>query len=115
MQNIKRLYYCVENILSGLQSVQYVAERVWITLRKCGSLFFQDLCGDSMIFNNWYQDLTPLLHSKVWLNMMDVPNANLFYDLVFAAMILMYLTYTWGNSVHQQSKRKNPADYENDE
>lgn len=52
MQNIKRLYYCVENILSGLQSVQYVAERVWITLRKCGSLFFQDLCGDSMIFNN---------------------------------------------------------------
>lgn len=44
-----------------------------------------------------------------------VPNANLFYDLAFAAMILMYLTYTWGNSVHQQSKRKNPADYENDE
>ncbi|XP_018531240.1 cytochrome b-c1 complex subunit 8 [Lates calcarifer] len=30
-------------------------------------------------------------------------------------MILMYLTYTWGNSVHQQSKRKNPADYGNNE
>ncbi|XP_045899360.1 uncharacterized protein LOC123967341 isoform X2 [Micropterus dolomieu] len=30
-------------------------------------------------------------------------------------MILMYLTYSWGNSVHQQSKRKNPADFENDE
>ncbi len=41
--------------------------------------------------------------------------ANLFYDLVFAAMILMYLTYTWGNSVHEQGKRKNPADFENDE
>lgn len=33
----------------------------------------------------------------------------------FTAMTLMYLTYTWGNSVHQQGKRKNPADYENDE
>ncbi|XP_051933041.1 cytochrome b-c1 complex subunit 8 [Hippocampus zosterae] len=30
-------------------------------------------------------------------------------------MILMYLTYSWGNSVHKQSKRKNPADYENEE
>ncbi|KAI3351831.1 hypothetical protein L3Q82_020671, partial [Scortum barcoo] len=34
-------------------------------------------------------------------------------------MILMYLTihlfYTWGNSAHQQSKRKNPADFENDQ
>lgn len=39
----------------------------------------------------------------------------LFYDLAFAAMTLMYVTYTWGNSVHQQGKRKNPADYENDE
>ncbi|XP_006781601.1 cytochrome b-c1 complex subunit 8 [Neolamprologus brichardi] len=30
-------------------------------------------------------------------------------------MILMYLTYSWGNSVHQQGKRKNSADYENDQ
>ena len=30
-------------------------------------------------------------------------------------MVLMYLTYTWGNHVHEQGKRKNPADYENDE
>ncbi|XP_068182099.1 cytochrome b-c1 complex subunit 8 [Antennarius striatus] len=26
-----------------------------------------------------------------------------------------YVTYTWGNSVNQQSKRKVAADYENDE
>lgn len=45
----------------------------------------------------------------------DGPGANLFYDLAFAAMILMYLTYTWGNSVHQQSKRKNAADFKDDE
>ncbi|XP_077465711.1 cytochrome b-c1 complex subunit 8 [Stigmatopora argus] len=30
-------------------------------------------------------------------------------------MALMYLTYSWGNSVHKQSKRKNLADYENEE
>lgn len=30
-------------------------------------------------------------------------------------MILMYMTYTWGNAVHKQGMRKNPADYENDE
>ncbi|CAL8263352.1 unnamed protein product [Lota lota] len=30
-------------------------------------------------------------------------------------MVLMYLTYTWGNHVHEEGKRKNPADYENDE
>ncbi|XP_071381448.1 cytochrome b-c1 complex subunit 8 [Centroberyx affinis] len=30
-------------------------------------------------------------------------------------MTLMYLTYTWGNHVYEQGKRKNPADYENDE
>lgn len=29
-------------------------------------------------------------------------------------MTLMYLTYTWGNSTHAQSKKKNPADFEND-
>ncbi|XP_056149081.1 cytochrome b-c1 complex subunit 8 [Lampris incognitus] len=29
-------------------------------------------------------------------------------------MVLMYATYTWGNHANQQSKRKNPADYEND-
>ncbi|XP_052430851.1 cytochrome b-c1 complex subunit 8 isoform X1 [Carassius gibelio] len=29
-------------------------------------------------------------------------------------MVLMYLTYTWGNRVHEQTKRKNPADYEDD-
>ncbi|RXN26783.1 magnesium transporter NIPA2-like protein [Labeo rohita] len=28
-------------------------------------------------------------------------------------MVLMYLTYTWGNRVHEQTKRKNPEDYEN--
>ncbi|XP_051505717.1 cytochrome b-c1 complex subunit 8-like isoform X2 [Myxocyprinus asiaticus] len=27
-------------------------------------------------------------------------------------MILMYLTYTWGNHVHEQSKRKNLADFD---
>ncbi|KAG1930094.1 cytochrome b-c1 complex subunit 8 [Pimephales promelas] len=30
-------------------------------------------------------------------------------------MVLMYLTYTWGNRVHEQGKRKNPADFENDQ
>lgn len=30
-------------------------------------------------------------------------------------MTLMYLTYTWGNSVHEQGKKKNLADFENDE
>ncbi|XP_032371010.1 LOW QUALITY PROTEIN: cytochrome b-c1 complex subunit 8-like [Etheostoma spectabile] len=30
-------------------------------------------------------------------------------------MTLMYLTYTWGNSVPQQGKRKLAADFENDE
>ncbi|KAK3536180.1 hypothetical protein QTP70_034273 [Hemibagrus guttatus] len=29
-------------------------------------------------------------------------------------MVLMYLTYTWGNHVHEQSKRKNAVDFEND-
>lgn len=38
-----------------------------------------------------------------------------FLPLFFAAMTFMYLTYTWGNSVHEQGKKKNPADYENDE
>ncbi|XP_037531270.1 cytochrome b-c1 complex subunit 8-like [Nematolebias whitei] len=28
---------------------------------------------------------------------------------------LFFLIYNWGNSVNKQSKRKNPADYENDE
>lgn len=45
----------------------------------------------------------------------DVPYSNLFCDLASAAMILMYLTYTWGNNTHMKSKRKNIADYENDE
>lgn len=40
---------------------------------------------------------------------------NLFYILFFLAMILMYMTYTWGNAVHKQGMRKNAADYENDE
>lgn len=41
---------------------------------------------------------------------------NLFYNLFFVlAMILMYMTYTWGNAVHKQGMRKNAADYENDE
>ncbi|KAM9850262.1 cytochrome b-c1 complex subunit 8 [Aulostomus maculatus] len=30
-------------------------------------------------------------------------------------MIVVYITYTWSNKVNQQSKRKNPADFENDE
>lgn len=34
---------------------------------------------------------------------------------LFTAMILMYVTYTWGNRVHEQGKRKNPADYENEQ
>ena len=29
-------------------------------------------------------------------------------------MVIMYMTYVWGNAVNKQSKRKNPADYEND-
>lgn len=35
--------------------------------------------------------------------------------VVFSAMILMYMTYTWGNAVHKQGMRKNAADYENNE
>ncbi|XP_033829444.1 cytochrome b-c1 complex subunit 8 [Periophthalmus magnuspinnatus] len=30
-------------------------------------------------------------------------------------MILCYTCYTWGNTVHEQGKRKNLADYEKDE
>ncbi|XP_058505990.1 cytochrome b-c1 complex subunit 8 [Solea solea] len=30
-------------------------------------------------------------------------------------MIAAYLTYTWANHDHEQSKRKNPANYEKDE
>ncbi|MED6284931.1 hypothetical protein CHARACLAT_023887, partial [Characodon lateralis] len=30
-------------------------------------------------------------------------------------MVLGYLTYSWGNSVHEQSKKKNPDDFANDE
>ncbi|KAG5852439.1 hypothetical protein ANANG_G00062420 [Anguilla anguilla] len=30
-------------------------------------------------------------------------------------MVLLYLTYTWGNHVHEQGKRKDPKLYENDE
>uniref|UniRef100_A0A1A8FL73 Cytochrome b-c1 complex subunit 8 n=1 Tax=Nothobranchius korthausae TaxID=1143690 RepID=A0A1A8FL73_9TELE len=30
-------------------------------------------------------------------------------------LILAYVTYSWGNSVHEKSMRKNPADYANDE
>lgn len=37
-----------------------------------------------------------------------------FFSVSFTAMVLMYLTYTWGNHVHEQSKRKNAADLEND-
>uniref|UniRef100_A0A671P730 Ubiquinol-cytochrome c reductase complex 9.5 kDa protein n=1 Tax=Sinocyclocheilus anshuiensis TaxID=1608454 RepID=A0A671P730_9TELE len=42
---------------------------------------------------------------------------KLFYKpaSLFTAMVLMYLTYTWGNRVHEQSKRKNLEDYENDQ
>lgn len=45
----------------------------------------------------------------------DGPADNKLYDVVFAAMTFMYLVYTWGNSVHEQGKRKNPADFEKDE
>ncbi|XP_061755691.1 cytochrome b-c1 complex subunit 8 [Nerophis ophidion] len=30
-------------------------------------------------------------------------------------MALVYITYTWANSEYHQLRRKNPADYENDE
>ncbi|XP_047442028.1 cytochrome b-c1 complex subunit 8 [Mugil cephalus] len=30
-------------------------------------------------------------------------------------MVVLYMTYTWCNSVHRESKRKNPADYANEE
>ncbi|XP_067103856.1 cytochrome b-c1 complex subunit 8 [Osmerus mordax] len=30
-------------------------------------------------------------------------------------MIVMYLTYTWGNHVHEQGKRKNLSDFETPE
>uniref|UniRef100_A0A3B3QUR6 Cytochrome b-c1 complex subunit 8 n=2 Tax=Paramormyrops kingsleyae TaxID=1676925 RepID=A0A3B3QUR6_9TELE len=30
-------------------------------------------------------------------------------------MVAMYLTYTWGNQVHEQGKRKDPKQFENDE
>ncbi|XP_076021073.1 cytochrome b-c1 complex subunit 8 [Genypterus blacodes] len=30
-------------------------------------------------------------------------------------MVLMYMTYSWGNEVYEQGKKKNPANYENDE
>lgn len=37
------------------------------------------------------------------------------FSTLFSAMILMYMTIQWGNDIHKQSNRKNPADYENDE
>ncbi|XP_056328783.1 cytochrome b-c1 complex subunit 8 [Danio aesculapii] len=30
-------------------------------------------------------------------------------------LALTYLTYTWGNHVHEECKKKNPADFESDE
>lgn len=30
-------------------------------------------------------------------------------------MGVMYLVYSWGTNANKQSKRKNPADYANDE
>ncbi|XP_014855563.1 PREDICTED: cytochrome b-c1 complex subunit 8 isoform X2 [Poecilia mexicana] len=30
-------------------------------------------------------------------------------------MILTYLIYSWGSMTHEQGKKKNPADYANDE
>ncbi|KPP68616.1 cytochrome b-c1 complex subunit 8-like [Scleropages formosus] len=30
-------------------------------------------------------------------------------------MVAAYLTYTWGNHVHEQSKRKDPTQFEKDE
>lgn len=40
---------------------------------------------------------------------------NNLFSVSITAMILMYLTYTWGNRVHEQSKMKNVVDLENDE
>ncbi|XP_030595538.1 cytochrome b-c1 complex subunit 8 [Archocentrus centrarchus] len=34
---------------------------------------------------------------------------------VATPMVAACLTYSWATEVHQMSKRKNPADYENDE
>ncbi|XP_076878020.1 cytochrome b-c1 complex subunit 8 [Brachyhypopomus gauderio] len=34
---------------------------------------------------------------------------------VVPPMVVGYLVYTWGTRVHEQGKRKNIADYENDE
>ncbi|XP_037537176.1 cytochrome b-c1 complex subunit 8-like [Nematolebias whitei] len=39
---------------------------------------------------------------------------GLFFRVV-PHVVLVYMVYSWGNYVHEQSKRKNPADYENDE
>ncbi|XP_029297558.1 cytochrome b-c1 complex subunit 8 [Cottoperca gobio] len=33
---------------------------------------------------------------------------------VAPSLVVLYVTYTWGNSANQASKRKNPADFEND-
>uniref|UniRef100_A0A3B4AWQ8 Cytochrome b-c1 complex subunit 8 n=1 Tax=Periophthalmus magnuspinnatus TaxID=409849 RepID=A0A3B4AWQ8_9GOBI len=38
-----------------------------------------------------------------------------FFKVAPTAMILCYTCYTWGNTVHEQGKRKNLADYEKDE
>ncbi|XP_039631361.1 cytochrome b-c1 complex subunit 8 [Polypterus senegalus] len=35
--------------------------------------------------------------------------------IVAPPFVAAYFTYTWGNRVNQQLKRKNPADYVNDE
>lgn len=66
--------------------------------------------------NHYLQHLKLVLWFSLYCTL-DIPNKFLlavFFSL-FPAMALMYLTYTWGNSVHEQGKRKNPADYENDE
>uniref|UniRef100_I7HPX6 Cytochrome b-c1 complex subunit 8 n=1 Tax=Mus musculus TaxID=10090 RepID=I7HPX6_MOUSE len=33
---------------------------------------------------------------------------------IMLAFVVVYLIYTWGNQEFEQSKRKNPAMYEND-
>ncbi|KAG9334829.1 hypothetical protein JZ751_006398 [Albula glossodonta] len=55
----------------------------------------------------------PNYFSKGTMNVWRRFRASIFK--ITPPMVVLYLTYTWGNHVHEQGKRKDISVYENDE